>query len=360
MPPSIVADESIQGDVALLGVEALNPVSGFMSEEDYRSVVRSMHLKDGSLWPIPICLPLTEETAQQARRSGKLEIRTAQGGLLAVVAVTGTFAADKDAHARAVFGTTDARHPGVRRLQSGPGIFAAGPLLEFHPESLTLPMRCMTPKETRRAFSQRGWKTITGFQTRNPIHRAHEHLLRLVLERTDGLLLHPLVGATREEDVPAAIRVRCYEALIEGYLPTEKIVLSGMPGPMYYAGPKEAVLHAIIRRNYGCTHFVVGRDHAGVGGFYAPFAAQELLKSLPPAELGIELAFFSESFWCRRCGGMETARTCGHSKEDRLSFSGTFIRDQLRKGGEIPPECIRPEVLDILRKEWGALARPSN
>jgi sulfate adenylyltransferase len=272
---------------------------------------------------------------------------------LAVVEVVEVFEADRKEEAAAVFGTTDPKHPGVKRLEGLPPFYAAGPLLEYHPEELDLPMACLTPAQTRTIFAERGWKTTAGFQTRNPIHRAHEHLLRLAMERLDGVLIHPLVGATRVEDVPAPVRVRCYEALVENYLPRERVVLTGMPGAMRYAGPKEAIFHAVIRRNHGCTHFIVGRDHAGVGGFYKKFAAQELLASLPRGELGIEPLFFPEAFWCHRCGGMVTSRTCAHPDAERLTFSGTFIRGQIRSGGEIPPQCSRPEVIEILRREWG-------
>jgi sulfate adenylyltransferase len=258
------------------------------------------------------------------------------------------FERDRQGEAELVYGTTDPTHPGVARVLGAPSRAVAGPA-----QALVAPLegpvgaRALTPAETRAAVAERGWATVVGFQTRNPVHRAHEYLMKCALEMVDGLLLHPLVGPTKEGDVPAEVRMRAYEAVL-GYFPPERVLLAALVAPMRYAGPREAVLHALVRKNYGCTHFIVGRDHAGVGSYYGTFEAQELLASLAAEDLGITPLRFDNAFWCRRCVAMATAKTCPHPDREHLALSGTQVRAMLAAGQLPPPEFSRAEVAELL------------
>jgi sulfate adenylyltransferase len=265
-----------------------------------------------------------------------------------VLEVNEVFERDRAAEAELVYGTGDAEHPGVARVLSSPPRAVAGPIRAVV-EPLPGPVGryALTPAETRAAFAERGWSTIVGFQTRNPVHRAHEYLMKCALENCDGLLLHPLVGPTKEGDVPAEVRMRAYHAIL-GYFPAERAMLAALVAPMRYAGPREAVLHALVRKNYGCTHFIVGRDHAGVGSYYGTFEAQQLISSLPADDLGITPLRFDNAFFCRSCGGMATGRTCPHPAEARVTLSGTQVRALLAAGELPPPQYSRPEVAEIL------------
>jgi sulfate adenylyltransferase len=265
-----------------------------------------------------------------------------------VLEVEEVFERDREAEAELVYRTTDPAHPGVARVLGSPRRAVSGPIQAVvNPLSGPVGERALTPAQTRAAFAERGWTTVVGFQTRNPVHRAHEYLMKCALENCDGLLLHPLVGPTKEGDVPAEVRMRAYRAILE-YFPAERVMLAALVAPMRYAGPREAVLHALVRKNHGCTHFIVGRDHAGVGSYYGTFEAQELISSIPPEDLGVTPLRFDNAFFCRRCGGMATGKTCPHAPEEHVTLSGTQVRAKLAAGELPPPEFSRPEVAEIL------------
>jgi len=332
-------------DLRALATGAYSPLTGFMGAKEHESVTESMRLPDGTLWSIPVCLGIPDGVRVP---SGRLALRGEGGELLGVLEVAEVFERNRDAEAQLVYGTTDPEHPGVARVLSSPARAVAGPI-QAVVEPLEGPVgaRALTPAETRAAFAERGWSTVVGFQTRNPVHRAHEYLMKCALEMVDGLLLHPLVGPTKEGDVPAEVRMRAYEAVL-GYFPPSRVLLAALVAPMRYAGPREAVLHALVRKNYGCTHFIVGRDHAGVGSYYGTFEAQELIASLPAEDLGITPLCFDNAFYCRRCLSMATGKTCPHPDSDHVALSGTQVRAMLAAGQLPPPEFSRAEVAELL------------
>jgi sulfate adenylyltransferase len=338
-------------DLRALATGAYSPLTGFMGAKEHQSVSESMRLPDGTLWPIPVCLGIPDGIQVDA---GRLVLRGEGGELLGVLEVAEVFTRDRAAEAELVYGTTDPAHPGVARVLGAPSRAVAGPV-----QALVAPLagpvgsRALTPAETRAAFAERGWATVVGFQTRNPVHRAHEYLMKCALEMVDGLLLHPLVGPTKEGDVPAEVRMRAYEAVL-GYFPASRVLLAALVAPMRYAGPREAVLHALVRKNYGCTHFIVGRDHAGVGSYYGTFEAQQLLASLDVEELGIIPLRFDNAFYCRRCLAMATAKTCPHPDSDHVALSGTQVRAMLAAGELPPPEFSRAEVAELLIEAYRA------
>jgi sulfate adenylyltransferase len=332
-------------DLRALGTGAYSPLAGFMGAKQHQSVVESMRLPDGTLWPIPVCLGLPEGVGIDG---GRVLLGGPDGELAGVLEVEEVYSRDRHAEAELVYGTTDPAHPGVARVLAAPSLAVAGPV-----QALVAPLGgpvgswALTPIQTRAAFHERGWETVVGFQTRNPVHRAHEYLMKCALEMVDGLLLHPLVGPTKEGDTPAEVRMRAYQAVL-GYFPADRVLLAALVAPMRYAGPREAVLHALVRRNYGCTHFIVGRDHAGVGSYYGTFQAQELLASLDQDELGIVPLRFDNAFWCRRCLAMATGKTCPHPPADHVALSGTQVRAMLSAGQLPPAEFSRPEVAQLL------------
>jgi sulfate adenylyltransferase len=343
--PSLPLTAAEAADLRALATGAYSPLTGFMGAKEHQSVTESMRLPDGTLWSIPVCLGIPDGVGVDA---GRLLLRGDQGELLGVLEVTEVFQRDRDAEAELVYGTTDPDHPGVARVLGSPARAVAGPI-----QAVVGPLAgpagacALTPLETRAVFQARGWRTVVGFQTRNPVHRAHEYLMKCALEMVDGLLLHPLVGPTKEGDVPVEVRMRAYEAVL-GYFPAERVLLAALVAPMRYAGPREAVLHALVRKNYGCTHFIVGRDHAGVGSYYGTFEAQELIASLPEEELGITPLRFDNAFYCRRCLAMATGKTCPHPDEDHVALSGTQVRSMLAAGQLPPPEFSRAEVAKLL------------
>jgi sulfate adenylyltransferase len=348
--PKLVVKERELSDLEMLAVGALSPLTGFQSEADYDSILSTMHLSNGLPWTIPVTLSLTDDEAKRIGGAEAVTLLAAdEGDALAILEVSAVFRRDREREARAVFGTVDTAHPGVEALHHAGELCAAGELRVLRlPEHDDFVDFRLAPAQTRAEFSRRGWKTVVGFQTRNPIHRAHEYIQKCALEIVDGLLVHPLVGATKGDDVPAEVRMRCYEALFEGYYPKDRAMVSVFPAAMRYAGPKEAIWHAIARKNYGCTHFIVGRDHAGVGDYYGTYDAQRIFDEFEADELGITPLMFEHSFWCNRCEGMASPKTCPHGEDDRVSLSGTRVREMLR-GGERPPiEFSRPEVADIL------------
>ena len=330
-------------DLEMLASGALSPLTGFMAPEDYERVVEEMRLASGLPWALPVCLAV--ETAPSGDR---IALANADGKPLAVLEVEEVFAYDKKREAQQCFLTRDNAHPGVARIYNQPDHYVAGPVTVFERLEPAFPQLHKDPKDTRALFAERGWRRVVGFQTRNPIHRAHEYLTKCALETVDGLLIHPLVGETKSDDVPAATRVQAYDVLLERYYPQERVIVSAFPAAMRYAGPREAIWHAICRKNYGCSHFIVGRDHAGVGDYYGTYDAQLIFDEFEPHELDIEPMFFEHAFYCRTCGQMATPKTCPHPAEEHVFLSGTKVRELLSQG-ELPPrEFSRPEVAEIL------------
>ena len=329
-------------DLDMLASGALSPLEGFMGSGDYESVLDEMRLSSGLPWALPVCLAV-----EQAPRGDRVALSDGTRPV-AVLDVEEVFDYDKEREAQQAFRTTDDAHPGVARLYAQKRKYLAGRVTVFERGTSAFPELAKDPAETRAEFERRGWKRVVGFQTRNPIHRAHEYLTKVALETVDGLLIHPLVGDTKSDDVPAATRVACYRALIEGYYPQERVVLSAFPAAMRYAGPREAIWHAICRKNYGCSHFIVGRDHAGVGDYYGTYDAQLIFDEFEAHELDIEPMFFEHSFWCRACGSMASAKTCPHEAAQHVHLSGTKVRELLANGELPPQEFSRPEVAKVL------------
>jgi len=348
--PKLVVNERELSDLEMLATGALSPLTGFQGEDDYHAVLDTMHLAGGLAWAIPVVLSVGDDELHRVGGAEAIALCPSEDGApLAILRVSGQFKRDKHKEALSVYRTDDLEHPGVKAMYDGGDTCIAGTL-----EVISLPGHDdfanyrLTPSETRAAFRERGWKTVVGFQTRNPIHRAHEYLQKCALEIVDGLLVHPLVGATKADDVPPAVRMQCYEALFSGYYPRDRAMISVFPAAMRYAGPREAIWHAIARKNYGCTHFIVGRDHAGVGTYYGTYDAQKIFEEFEPGELGITPLMFEHSFWCNKCEGMGSPKTCPHEAEDRVSLSGTKVREMLANGERPPQEFSRPEVADIL------------
>jgi len=330
-------------DLDMLASGALSPLEGFMGREDYESVVESMRLASGLPWALPVCLAVDEAAA-----SDRVALADESGRKLAVLEVAEAYDYDKEREAENCFRTTDDAHPGVARLYAQKPLYLAGRVTVFERPEPSFPALALDPAETRAAFAERGWKRVVGFQTRNPIHRAHEYLTKVALETVDGLLVHPLVGDTKGDDVPVDVRVDCYRVLLDGYYPEDRVLLSAFPAAMRYAGPREAIWHAICRKNYGCSHFIVGRDHAGVGDYYGTYDAQLIFDDLEPHELDIEPMFFEHSYFCNACGTMASAKTCPHDKDEHVFLSGTKVRELLAAGDVPPEEFTRREVAEVL------------
>jgi sulfate adenylyltransferase len=330
-------------DLDMIAVGALSPLTGFMGRDEYESVLESMRLPNGLPWALPVCLAV-----DGAPRGDRVALADEQGRPMAVLEVEEVFDYDKEREAELCFRTTEAAHPGVARLYEQKPRYLSGRVTVFDRPAPPFPELARDPAETRRIFSERGWKRVVAFQTRNPIHRAHEYLTKVALETVDGLLIHPLVGDTKADDVPSDVRVECYRRLIDNYYPRERVLVSAFPAAMRYAGPREAIWHAICRKNYGCSHFIVGRDHAGVGSYYGTYDAQLIFDEFEPHELDIEPMMFEHSFWCKVCGSMASTKSCPHAPEDRVMLSGTRVRAMLA-AGEVPPaEFTRPEVAEVL------------
>jgi sulfate adenylyltransferase len=330
-------------DLDMIASGALSPLEGFMGRDDYERVVEEMRLANGLPWSLPVCLAV--EAAPQGDR---VALADGEGRLLAVLEVEETFGYDKEREAERCFRTTEDAHPGVARLYRQGPLYVGGRVTVFDRPEKPFPELALDPADTRRTFAERGWRRVVGFQTRNPIHRAHEYLTKGALETVDGLLIHPLVGETKSDDVPAATRVECYRVLVDNYYPGDRVLVSAFPAAMRYAGPREAIWHAICRKNYGCSHFIVGRDHAGVGSYYGTYDAQLIFDEFEPHELDIEPMFFEHAFFCRVCGQMATPKTCPHGGDDHVFLSGTKVRELLSEGKLPPAEFSRPEVAEIL------------
>lgn len=338
-------------DLIMMAIGAFSPLDGFMGEADYTGVVENMHLKDGTLWPIPITLAVRSEQAGGIEIGADVSLIDDESGeLMGVLSVTEKFSYDKQREALMVFRTQDEAHPGVAKVYAQGDMLLAGPVkaVSEGPYPELYGEHYARPADTRAIFEELGWHTIAAFQTRNPIHRSHEYCTKIALEVSDGILIHPLVGKLKAGDIPADVRMKCYEVLLKNYYPKDRVVLKVYPMEMRYGGPREAVLHAIFRQNYGCSHLIVGRDHAGVGDYYGPFDAQKIFEDIPSGELHIDPLNIDWTFWCYKCDGMASMKSCPHGKEDRVLISGTKVRDML-SGGEMPPkEFSRPEVAQIL------------
>jgi len=346
---AVVIDDRTTSDLEMLGNGGLSPLEGFLGEADYGAVVKDMHLAGGLPWTIPITLAVTDDVAGGIKAGEEVALVNAGGDVLATMEVREKYTYDKEERCRAVFRTTDEAHPGVAATLKMGDTLLGGPVTLPRP----IPHRRfqeyrLSPAQTRELFAAKGWRTVVGFQTRNPIHRAHEYIQKCALEVVDGLLVHPIVGETKGDDIPAEVRMACYKVLLDNYYPKDRACLVVNPAAMRYAGPREAIFHALVRKNYGCTHFIVGRDHAGVGKYYGTYDAQLIFNEFDPAALAITPLMFEHSFWCRKCGNMASTRTCPHGQEDQLVFSGTMVREMLKKGEVPPPEFTRAEIAAIL------------
>jgi sulfate adenylyltransferase len=336
-------------DALCIATGVFSPLTGFVSHADYESILDTMHLANGLVWSIPVTLAVAADLASAIGIPASIALEDPDGRIVATMEVTEKFSYDKQREALAVYRTGEAAHPGVARLYGQGEVLLAGPitLIERPPSEPFAAFR-RDPADTRRLFEDRGWRRVVGFQTRNPVHRAHEYIQKAALEMCDGLLLNPLVGETKSDDISAATRMASYQVLIDHYYPTDRVVLSVFPAAMRYAGPREAIFHAMARKNYGCSHFIVGRDHAGVGNYYGTYDAQQIFDEFAPEELGITPLFFEHTFFCRSCGGMASTKTCPHDGSTRVTLSGTQVREMLTKGQIPPPEFTRAEVAQVL------------
>jgi len=353
--PQVQLTAMAVSDLEMIAVGAFSPLTGFMNKDDYDNVIDNMRLSNGLPWTIPVTLPVDDEVA--AGLDEGQEIALLDGDyLMGVMTVAEKYLADKEREAREVYRTTEDAHPGVARLfRQGKWLLGGEVFMLNGPKNAEFPELRHEPAQTRRMFAAQGWRRIVAFQTRNPIHRAHEYIQKTALEIVDGLFLHPLVGETKADDIPADVRIESYRAILRDYYPAERVLLGVFPAAMRYAGPREAIFHAIARKNYGCTHFIVGRDHAGVGNYYGTYDAHHIFDEFDPDELGITPLFFDYTFFCKKCGGVVSAKTCPHSKEDWVFLSGTQVREMLERGEMLPEEFTRPEVSRVLME--GILAK---
>jgi sulfate adenylyltransferase len=344
-------------DLEMLAIGAFSPLEGFMGQADYQSVLLNKRLANGLPWTLPIALATSSEKVKGLAGKDQVALADTSGARLAILHLQDVFAYDRATEARQVFRTTETAHPGVAYLSTRGDRYLAGPVEVFRlPEGRDFPELRLTPTQTRQAFAERGWNTVVGFQTRNPVHRAHEYIQKTAMETVDGLLLHPIGGETKSDDVSLGVRMRCYQVLLQHYYPRDRVLLALNPASMRYAGPREAIFHALVRKNFGCTHFIVGRDHAGVGKYYGPYDAQKIFSEFEPSELGITPMFFENSFYCRKCLGMASPKTCGHDESTRVLLSGTQVRNMLRDGGQLPAEFSRPEVAEVLHEAFQSAA----
>jgi sulfate adenylyltransferase len=356
--PQVRVSSRERGDIIMMGIGGFTPLAGFMSQADWRGVCDEMRTASGLFWPIPITLSTDEASAQSIALGQDIALVDGDDGhCLATMCVTEKYSIDKAHECVRVFRTIDPAHPGVRMVMDQPAVNLAGPIKVLSqggfPEKYG--DLFMTPAQTRKLFSSYGWSRIAAFQTRNPMHRSHEYLAKVAIEVCDGVLVHSLLGALKPGDIPAEVRTEAIAALVRNYFVPSTIVQAGYPLDMRYAGPREALLHALFRQNYGCSHLIVGRDHAGVGSYYGPFEAHHIFDEIPKGALETQALKIDIAFWCYPCGGMASGRTCPHGDADRLQVSGTQFRKSLSAGAEVPPEFSRPEVVAILRKYYAEL-----
>lgn len=346
-------------DVEMIAIGAFSPLEGFMCKDDYHSVMDTMHLKNGLPWTIPVTLSATADEVKSITPGMEVALADKSHNILAILSVEEVFAHDKEKEAIQVYGTSEDKHPGVKKVYEMGEYLLGGKISVIkRPVHAEFNDCRLDPKDTRALFTEKGWKRVVGFQTRNPIHRAHEYIQKCALEVVDGILIHPLVGETKGDDIPATVRMKCYRALIDNYYPKDRVALVVNPAAMRYAGPKEAVFHALIRKNYGCTHFIIGRDHAGVGNYYGTFDAHYIFENFDPLAIGITPMFFDYTFYCKKCSGMASYKSCPHSSEHHIILSGTKVREMLRSGICPPPEFSRPEVAAILIEAMKGQTQP--
>ncbi len=352
--PRVTLNPRETADLEMIAVGAMSPLEGFMGQADYEAVVRKMHLDSGLAWAIPVTLSVSADLADGLREGSEIALYDGNGSFLAVMELQDKYRPDKMHEAETVLRTTDDAHPGVKYLKETGEVNLGGPLKVAHkPKHEDFNDFRLDPKETRVLFKAKGWETVTAFQTRNPIHRAHEYIQKCALEIVQGLLIHPLMGATKADDIPGNVRMECYQVLLENYYPKDRVALSIFPAAMRYAGPRESIFHALVRKNYGCTHLIVGRDHAGVGNYYGTYDAHHIFKEFDDDELAISPMFFDHSFFCTKCGNMATIKTCPHGAEQRVFLSGTKVREMLSRGEQLPGEFTRPEVAEVLTRDAG-------
>lgn len=334
-------------DLEMIATGAFSPLEGFMTKNDYESVLNNMRLSSGFIWPIPITLDVSDNVASQIDENTVVAL-TFKDKIVGIMQIEEKYKYSKEIEAQLVYKTMSKEHPGVRELYSQGEIYIGGKIIMINAPKHQFSEYFYTPKQMRELFKEKNWSTVAAFQTRNPIHRAHEYIQKCALETVDGLLIHPIVGWTKNDDIPADIRMECYKKLIEIYYPKERVILAVFPTYMRYAGPREAVFHAIVRKNYGCTHMIIGRDHAGVGNYYGTYEAQELIKTIQPCELMIVPMMFDNAFYCNECHGMATKKTCPHPDGAHVLLSGTNVRKMLNDGIRPPEQFIRPEISKIL------------